>query len=237
VTVSRVPSTTTTTSRVSSSLLSKQPQPQYACKIGNRTYHNPLECYARFPGIAGCMSRMLTGETCADGLFQESGLENLPEAIDIIMNHLEFVGLMEEWNESICQFHRLYTGKLGNQEEDGNAAKQQRRHWIPPLQGEFSNVHKSTKKQDYGLEDLHGFIDVADRVVYEAAKLKFQQMVGGERCYRYMTWDEIREARQRETNNGQENDYLSYLKMENDGTICQPKSCSDLGKQVRVLMQ
>ena len=112
VTVSRVPSTTTT-SRVSSSLLSKQPQ--YACKIGNRPYHNPLECYARFPGIAGCMSRMLTGETCADGLFQESGLENLPEAIDIIMNHLEFVGLMEEWNESICQFHRLYTGKLEKQ--------------------------------------------------------------------------------------------------------------------------
>ncbi len=234
--VSRLP--TTTAARLSSSLLSKHPQQQYACKIGNRTYHNPLECYARFPGIAGCMSRMLTGETCADGLFQESGLENLPEAIDIIMNHLEFVGLMEEWNESICQFHRLYTGKLENQEEDSDAGssserwKRQRRHWIPPLQGEFSNVHKSTKKQDYGLEDLHGFTDVADRVVYEAAKLKFKQMVGGERCYRYMTWAEIIEARQRETKDVDDYGYLPYLKIEDDGKVCHPKSCSDLGKQV-----
>lgn len=219
---------------------SSSKQPQHSCKIGDRTYRNPLECFARFPGIAGCMSRMLTGETCADGLFQESGLENLPDAIDIIMNHLEFVGLMEEWNESICQFHRLYTGKLVDiQNEHGDAgisdvSRKRRRHWIPPLQGEFSNVHKSTKQKDYGLQDLNGFSDVADTVVYEAAKLKFQQMVGGERCYRYMTWDEIVEAR-RERKDGDDDDYLSNVKLEDDGQVCQPKSCSDLGRQVRMM--
>lgn len=226
IALSRIPTTSPTTTTTT----------KHLCKIGNVTYHNPLECYARYPGIAGCMSRMLTGETCADGLLQESGLENLPEAIDVIMNHLEFVGLMEEWNESICQFHRLYTGRIvDNQVEDSIRRGQQRRQWIPPLQGEFSNVHKSTKKQDYGLEDLHGFTDVADRVIYEAAKLKFQQMVGGEKCYRYMTWDEIIEER-REKNNDDDG-YLPHLKVDDDGKVCQPKSCSDLGKQVRILLR
>ena len=55
--------------------------------IGRR----PLECFAHFPGFVGCMSRMLIGEVCADGVLQESGLENLLHAIDIIMNHLRLL--------------------------------------------------------------------------------------------------------------------------------------------------
>ena len=238
VAVSRLPATTS---------IATSKQQQYTCKVDNRTYHNPLECYARFPGIAGCMSRMLTGEMCADGLLQESGLINLPEAIDIIMNHLDFVGLMEEWNESVCQFHRLYAGKqLVVSDADAAADnREQQRYWIPPLQGEFSNVHKSTKQQDYGVADLHGFTDVADTVVYEAAKLKFQQMVGEQRCYKYMTWDEIieiaRGRERRKDGDGDKDAYdeysLSYVKIDDDGNICQPKSCADLGKQVRIMLR
>jgi len=150
---------------------------------------------------------MLTGETCADGVLQESGLENLPYAMDVIMNHLDFVGLTEDWNESICQFHRLFTGKV-----DKGTGK---RRWDPPLQGEFSNVHKSIKKKHLGVEHLHGFIDVADTVVYEAVKLKFKQMVGGERCYKYVTAEEQQKAG----------------KQDEEGNMCEPMSCSDLGKQ------
>jgi hypothetical protein len=158
------------------------------------------------------------------------------------MNHLDFVGLMEEWNESVCQFHRLYAGKqlvVADATADNN--QEQQRYWIPPLQGEFSNVHKSTKQQDYGVADLHGFTDVADTVVYEAAKLKFQQMVGEQRCYKYMTWDEIIEiarGRVRRKDGDDDKDAydeysLPYVKIDDDGKICQPKSCADLGKQVR----
>jgi hypothetical protein len=42
------------------------------------TYRNPLECFARFPGIAGCASRMLTGETCADNATRGGGVPDLP---------------------------------------------------------------------------------------------------------------------------------------------------------------
>ena len=193
-----------------------QKRQKHQCIIdGTIQTTNPLECFANFPGIAGCMSRMLTGETCADGIAQLSGMDNVRDAIDIIMNHLDFVGLMEDWNESICQFHRLFMGK---EHDDGDGT---RRQWYAPLQGEFSNMHKSTKKKTFDIEHLHGFNDVADTVLYEAVKLKFKQMVGEERCYRYMTWDELKEHK-----------ITSFIKLDDDGDVCQPKSCADLGKQV-----
>ncbi|KAL7530605.1 hypothetical protein ACHAXR_003589 [Thalassiosira sp. AJA248-18] len=197
---------------------SVQKTSKHRCTIDNRLkITNPLDCFANFPGIAGCMSRMLTGETCADGLAQKSGLDNLPDAITLIMEHLDFVGLTEDWNESICQFHRLFTGKL-----DGLSGK---RHWDPPLQGEFTNVHKSNKKKTLGVEHLYGFKDSADTVLYEAAKLKFERMIGGERCYKYMPCDELKAQKQANSAD------LPFVKMDEEGNVCEPKSCSDLGKQ------
>ena len=194
-----------------------------SCKLQDgKAYDNPLECFARFPGIAGCMARMLTGEKCADGQFQQSGLENVPDAVDVIMNQLEFVGLTEEWNESICQFHRLFAGKLDN--------KSGKRQWIPPLQGEFANVHASKNKKLLGLEELHGFKDVADGVVYEAAKLKFDRMVGPDKCYKFMSWDELQEET-RDKDADMMAEVLPFINTNNVGKLCQPKSCSDLGKQ------
>jgi hypothetical protein len=190
-----------------------------ACTIDNIKYNNPLECFARYPGIAGCMTRMLTGEMCADGLFQEAGLENVHEAVDIIMNRLPFVGITEDWNESVCQFHKLFGGKF---DESGN------RYWSPPLQGEFANVHTSSKLKKWGVKDLHGFKDVADGVVYQAAKLKFQQIVGNDKCYRYMSWEELEEESH---GPNKLEDRMSYLRTDENGGLCQPKSCTDLQKQ------
>eukprot|EP00985_Skeletonema_marinoi_P021005 scaffold12642_cov133-Skeletonema_marinoi.AAC.3 len=187
------------------------------CKIGNRIYLNPVQCFANYPGIAGCMSRMLTGQKCADALFHEAGLENVAEAVDIILNHLDFVGLTEDWNESICQFHRLFSGR-----SDSVTGQ---RVWDQPLQREFANVHKS-KKATIGVEELDGFKDVADTVVYEAAKLKFERMVGNERCYKFMSWDEI----ERDLVNN-DNANTPFLNVDKDGNVCHPLTCSDLGKQ------
>ena len=189
-----------------------------SCRIDEKKYNNPLECFARYPGIAGCMTRMLTGEMCADGIFQDSGMENVPEAVDIVMNRLKFVGITEDWNESICQFHKLYAGKV---DTDGT------RYWNPPLQGEFANVHTSNKVKRYGIQDLHGFKDVADGVVYEAAKLKFQQIVGDNKCYKYMSWDELEDN----ANSNMLAERMPYLKTHPNGGICRPKSCTDLQKQ------
>lgn len=186
------------------------------CKIGNRTYANPVQCFANYPGIAGCMSRMLTGQKCADSVFHEAGLENVADAVDIILNHLEFVGLTEDWNESICQFHRLFSGRM-----DGVTGQ---RVWKQPMQREFANVHKSVK-ETIGVEELDGFKDVADTVVYEAARLKFERIVGNERCYKFMSWDEI----EKDINNGNVN--TPFLNVDKDGNVCHPLTCSDLGKQ------
>ena len=101
----------------------------------------------------------------------------------------------------------MFSGKL-----DKGSGK---RHWDPPLQGEFSNVHKSIKKKNLDVKHLHGFKDVADTVVYEAVKLKFERMVGGERCYKYVTVEE-----------------RTAQKEDDEGNVCAPMSCSDLGKQV-----
>ena len=103
---------------------------------------------------------------------------------------------MEDWNESICQFHRLFGGKQqlsssSSVEDDRNGI----RYWNSPLQGEFSNVHKSDKSKILGIKHLHGFEDIADRVVYEAVKYKFKQMIGEQRCYKYMTWDDLKAER------------------------------------------
>lgn len=197
----------------------KQATRGLGCMIDNKKYQNPVECFARFPGIAGCMARMLTGEMCADGLFQDSGLESVPEAVDIIMNRLKFVGITEDWNESVCQFHRLFAGKT---DESGN------RYWSPPLQGEFANVHTSSKVKKWGVKDLHGFKDVADGVVYEAAKLKFQQIVGDNSCYQYMTWDELEEENKAPNKLAER---MPYLRLNPDDGLCKPKSCTDLQKQ------
>lgn len=187
------------------------------CKIGNVTYNNALECFARFPGIAGCMARMLTGEKCADGLFQQSGFENVAEAVDIILNKLEFIGLTEDWNESLCQFHRLFGGKV-----DERTGK---RTWNPPSQGEFQNVHSSGEKKNYGIKDLNGFKDAADSVVYEAAKLKFERMVGDQRCYKYMTMEELEAEAIGNTID------TSFLRTDAGGKVCKPQTCTQLGKQ------
>jgi hypothetical protein len=189
------------------------------CKIGNHTYDNPAQCFANYPGIAGCMARMLTGEKCADSVFSGSGLENVAEAVDIILNHLEFVGLTEDWNESVCQFHRLFSGRISYDNISGQ------RLWEQPLQREFANVHKSTVSTA-SVEQLHGFKDVADTVVYEAAKLKFERMVGAKRCHKFMSWDEIEREIIKDDSTS-----TPYLNVDNNGNVCHRLTCSDLGKQ------
>ena len=205
------------------------------------TYRNPLECFARFPGISGCASRMLTGGTCADGLTRGDGTTNVRDAIDVVSNHLDWVGITEEWDESVCHFHRLYGRTTDVVDDMGRTMRRRRVH---PLQGEFGNVHKSNKTRVYDVKDLNGFVDVADTLVYDAARIKFDEMVraGGGRCHRYMTWDELDAASQGPAADDDDDDddddgdarRLPYLERDEDGRVCEPLSCSDLGKQVGI---
>ena len=207
------------------------------------TYRNPLECFVRFPGIAGCASRMLTGENCADDATRGDGTDNVRDAIDAVSNRLGFVGLTEEWDESVCHFHRMFgrrkgaavggdegiDGDEGNGDDGGGGRdrppRRRRGGWVHPLQGEFGNVHKSAAKKVHDVEDLNGFVDVADSAVYEAARLRFEAMVGDRgRCHRYMTWDEIDAS-------AAGGSRLPDFARDGAGRVCEAMSCSDLGRQ------
>jgi hypothetical protein len=232
----------------------KRTRGEHACAIPSgkdgtiETYRNPLECFARYPGISGCASRMLTGGTCADGTKGGDGMANVRDAMDIVSNRLNWVGLTEEWDESVCHFHRLYgrtTTDVVVDDVTGHALRRHRRRTMHPLQGEFRNVHKSNKIRAYDARDLHGFVDVADTLVYDAARVRFDDMVaeGGGRCHKFMTWDELDAASGGHTADDDDDDTINdlkrlpYLARDEDGRVCEPMSCSHLGKQVGILGQ
>lgn len=116
-------------------------------------------CYAGFPGIAGCMARMLTGDKCAES-FQmregrfDGGRARLQEALKAL-DSMAFVGLTERWEESVCLFHRMFGGRINS--------------------AEFLKVHEGSRHHGaYGEEELEGFRDEVDEKIYEAAKRRFE---------------------------------------------------------------
>ena len=67
---------------------------------------------------------------------------------------MRFVGLTEEWDESVCLFHRMFGGRV-------NPA-------------EFKDFHPHIgKSEDYDEAELGGFVDEADELVYAAAARQF----------------------------------------------------------------
>lgn len=64
-------------------------------------------CYANYPGVSNCMTKMLIGERCSVPF--ELNAEHLEEAKRIVKN-MAFVGLTSEYNEAICQFHKVFGG-------------------------------------------------------------------------------------------------------------------------------
>lgn len=120
-------------------------------------------CYARFSGIAGCMARMLTGGSCAEsyaarnGEAFDSGRAHVAGAI-AALSQMSFVGLTEEWDESVCLFHVMFGGRLD------------------PFELKNFHSHRSSNNFLYDEGVLDGFVDEADEEVYRAAKKRFDQL-------------------------------------------------------------
>ena len=68
-----------------------------------------LKCYATRPGVANCMTKLMLGKS-----HLESTEITEFEQIQSIQNlkTLAFVAVEEEWNEAVCQFHKLFGGVL-----------------------------------------------------------------------------------------------------------------------------
>lgn len=119
-------------------------------------------CYANYPGIAGCATRMLTGEHCAvEGKKGDELVNITQERIQLAIervNSMAFVGLTEEWDESVCLFHLMFGSKV--------------------YRAEFKDIHRGRNKKgaDWGEDPLGDFVDEADEAVYAAAKARFEQL-------------------------------------------------------------
>lgn len=67
-----------------------------------------LRDFVKYPGIAGCMTKMVLGHYCAADM--ELTQADLAEA-KRILHGMAFVGITELWSESICLFTTMFGGK------------------------------------------------------------------------------------------------------------------------------
>jgi len=129
------------------------------CYAGGLNPH----CFANYPGVKGCMARMLTGGYCADdGASMGNAFHvDVHKAVEAV-KQLAYVGLTEEWNEAVCLFHKMFGGRV--------------------QQAEFKNFHPTGhEKPDVDIADPF------DDPVYAAAKQRFrelQQQYGTQQCHR-----------------------------------------------------
>ena len=65
---------------------------------------------AHFPGLRGCMTKMVLGRQCAERF--KLTIADLNEAKRVLREEFAFVGITEKWHESVKLFHELHGGKL-----------------------------------------------------------------------------------------------------------------------------
>ena len=122
--------------------------------------------YARWPGIAGCVAKMLIGRQCAS----ERSLTDtdVAHAVFLVRERFAFVGLLESWETSVCVFHALLSPRTA----------------IHPAELVVTHVgiHSPTLRKSNGSlvalaewdeRHLRGFADVDDERVYAAARRRF----------------------------------------------------------------
>ena len=68
--------------------------------------------FASLPGMRGCMAKMLLGGRCCDIVGRQQTLARLPRAVAFVEQTMAFVGLLEEWERSVCLWHAKFGGPL-----------------------------------------------------------------------------------------------------------------------------
>ena len=155
---------------------------------------NQVASWARYPGIAGCMTKMLAGYDCGAARVPPRD-ELLRRALGVLRSpRVAFVGLVGQWHTSICLFHRMMGGgtrpwlaefrQLGHSR---NSVRKGRRALAPvgstsdaPARG--SPLHRAaevrqTQGRGYNESELGGFVDHEDEAVYAEAVRIFRRNV------------------------------------------------------------
>jgi hypothetical protein len=69
---------------------------------------------SHFPGLRGCMTKMVLGRQCSEKY--KLTIADLQEAKRIISQEFAFVGITEKWDESVRLFHGLHGGNMYSDE-------------------------------------------------------------------------------------------------------------------------
>mmetsp|Transcript_114111 Transcript_114111/g.254656 ORF Transcript_114111/g.254656 Transcript_114111/m.254656 type:complete len:237 (-) Transcript_114111:97-807(-) len=113
--------------------------------------------------IAGCAVRMMLGMSCGSRptyvLPKVVNENDADKAIKVLAKEFAFVGLTEEFDLSVCLFHKMYGGSCHARE--------------------FLNTRPGDNRsaQEYDVDMLDGFKDEVDGKLYASAKNIFWQNV------------------------------------------------------------
>ena len=67
---------------------------------------NTVKEFVAFPGIMGCQTKMVLGRRCSENVkLTKAKLENAKLRL---RERFAFIGLTDDWNDSICLFHAMF---------------------------------------------------------------------------------------------------------------------------------
>ena len=131
--------------------------------------------YARWPGIAGCATKMLIGRQCANSRPVDAA--DVSRAVHVLRERFAFVGLLEHWDVSVCTFHALLMGgaPIDPIELARTHAGPQRLSQRGGASPRSSAGGRATADASFAYDEraLRQFVDEADEQVYAAASARF----------------------------------------------------------------
>ena len=135
-----------------------------------------IAAFARYPGIAGCATKMLAGFDCAANVSLRDGTVLQRALTRLRSNAFAFIGIVEEWEASVCLLHRTLPGYsqplIAAFRHLGHSVNSHRDiPWLPP----------SARDGEYNESVLEGFVDAADERVYQEARRLFAARRGSRR--------------------------------------------------------
>ena len=116
--------------------------------------HADSTTFLALPGASGCQTKMLVGRGCMDSVAVTS--QEVSRAVSFILHTAAFVGIVEEYNASVCLWHERFGGSIVSSEE---VAIQLSSSLHPPY--------------DTSPASMGGFVDRADEQTYNAGVLRF----------------------------------------------------------------
>lgn len=119
--------------------------------------HCRFQMTALYPGLLGCQTKMLIGRNCVDT--RPVTADDVELAKSRLRNKVLFVGLYEQWNQSVVLFHKLHGGKL----------------YLDELRRPFSNPKREDLKVANSLA-VGSIRDPYDEELYEFAKTMFHEI-------------------------------------------------------------